>query len=87
VTDATTPARETAREAASLAKAGDRDGAVGFGGIYAAGPCCAAREEAKLRRAGEPVTGRCPEGTPFAGRVRAMRGPDASIRVSRRGAL
>jgi len=58
----------------------------GFGGTYAAGPCCAVRAEARLRAAGEPVAGRCPDGMPFADWVRAMRGPDAAITVTRRGA-
>ena len=58
----------------------------GFGGTYAAGPCCAPLAEARLRAAGEPVTGRCPEGMPFADWVRALRGPDAAIKVTRRGA-
>jgi hypothetical protein len=59
----------------------------GFGGTWASGPCCAAREEPRLRRSGTPVAQRCPERVPFADWVRAMRGPDAAITVTRRGAL
>jgi len=58
----------------------------GLGGTWAAGPCCAKREEPRLRASGTPVAGRCPERVSFADRVRAMRGPDASIKVTRRGA-
>lgn len=55
---------------------------TGFGGTWAAGPCCAAREEARMRETGNPVTGRRPAGMPFADWVRGMRGPEAAIRVT-----
>jgi hypothetical protein len=58
----------------------------GFGGTWAAGPCCAAREEPRMRAAGngDLITGHCPEGASFADWVRALRGPEASIKVTRR---
>ena len=56
----------------------------GFGGIYAAGPCCAARREASIRACGEErfIRARCPDGTTFADWVRGMRGPQAAIRIT-----
>jgi hypothetical protein len=58
----------------------------GFGGTWAAGPCCAGAEEARMRAqgAGDLITGHCPAGMPFADWVRALRGADAAIRVKRR---
>ncbi len=57
----------------------------GFGGIWAAGPCCAGLEEARMRASGNGglITGRCPQGMPFADWVRAMRGEKAAITVTR----
>jgi hypothetical protein len=59
----------------------------GFGGLWAAGPCCAATQEAALRSYGEQrvIRGRCPQGVPFADWLRSLRGPDASIKITRRG--
>lgn len=56
----------------------------GFGGMWAAGPCCAGIEEARMRARGtwDLVTGYCPQGMPFADWVRALRGPEASIKVT-----
>jgi hypothetical protein len=58
----------------------------GFGGIYAAGPCCAAARETSLRAYGEErfIRERCPEGVSFADWVRGMRGPEAAITITPR---
>lgn len=62
---------------------------AGFGGVWAAGPCCAALEEARMRASGawSLFKDRCPPGMPFADWVRAMRGPGAVIKVTRKGDL
>lgn len=48
------------------------------------GPCCAQQREASIRGYGEEkfIRARCPAGTSFADWIRAMRGPDAAIRVT-----
>jgi hypothetical protein len=53
-------------------------------GSYAVGPCCARAHEARVRGYGEEwnIRDRCPEGVSFADWVRAMRGPDAAIRIT-----
>ena len=53
-------------------------------GSYAVGPCCAGRHEATVRGYGEEefILARCPEGVSFADWVRALRGPDAAIKVT-----
>lgn len=58
----------------------------GFGGIWAAGPCCAALEEVRMRTQGDAglITGRCPRGMPFADWVRILRGAGAAITVTPR---